>query len=456
MLSFDVIILGGGPGGITAARVLAHGGKSVALVEDAHWGGACLNCGCIPTKMLLGAVAPQALLRAQQRVHVVKGSAEVDYTALQDRISRFIKGSGRTLAENLMEMGVALFEGHGFGIAPGRIRLEGANGNTDLAAEYIILACGTSPASFPDLAPDGDCVLNSTGLLRLAEAPESLIIVGAGAIGIELGDFFAAMGGKVTVIEAAPHIAPLEDADVAKELLRALNKNGIVCQEGVRAKSLGTVGGRARLTLENGKVITAAKALVAVGRAPNTGNLDAEKLGCVLDRCGYVTTNAFLEAAQGIYAVGDINGMALLAHAAGHQAAYAAARILGETDREYAAGPVPSCIYGGTEIMRVGRTAEALLKEGKTVEVSRAPLAMNPIAQAGGGCAGFVKVVWDQGSIAGIAAVGAGVSHLVTVAQLLMKHGYEEQKLRQVMFAHPTLDEIIPLAIRAPKTRFSA
>ena len=453
MQSFDTIILGGGPGGTTAARMLAKAGKSVALVEKTHLGGTCLNCGCIPTKMLLGAVAPLALLHAQQRIRVARGEIAVDFAALQTRVSRFTKGTSQTLGKSLAGMGVTVFNGRGEGIAPGTVRVHTEDGHTDLAARHIILACGSSSAAFPGLTPDHDCVLDSTDLLRIDSVPESLVIIGAGAIGLELGDFFSAMGCKVTIVEAAPHIAPLEDTDIAAELRRALQKNGMICHEGTRAKDLRTVDGQAQLTLEDGTVISAAKALVAVGRTPNTGELNAGQLGCNLNRRGYVETNAFLEAAPNVYAVGDVNGLVLLALAAEHQAVYVAERILGGSAGEYQSGPVPSCVYGAMEVMRVGQTAEALVREGKNVEVSQAALSLNPIAQASGGTAGFVKTVWSDGRIAGIAAVGAGVSHLVMVALLLIKEGYTEQNLHEVMFAHPTLDEIVSMSILAPRVR---
>ena len=152
-----------------------------------------------------------------------------------------------------------------------------------------------------------------------------------------------------------------------------------------------------------------------------------------------------------VYAIGDVNGLTLLAHAADHQGAYVARRILGQEHGAYVPGPVPSCIYGSTEVMRVGQTAKALLAAGKAVSVSQAPLTLNPIAQAAGASGGFVKVVWDGDVIAGSAAGGHGVSHLVTVAQLLMVGGYVPEKLHEVMFGHPTLDEILPAAIRAPR-----
>ncbi|MFT4301858.1 MAG: FAD-dependent oxidoreductase, partial [Desulfovibrio sp.] len=240
-------------------------------------------------------------------------------------------------------------------------------------------------------------------------------------------------------------------ADIAKEMLRALTKKGITCHEGTKAKNLMSIDGKARLELEDGSVITAAKALIAVGRFPNTKNLAADSLGGSLTARGYVQVDEKLQSAPGLYAIGDVNGLTLLAHAAEHQAAYVAKHILGETEDAYTPGPVPSCVYGSMEIMRVGKTASELLHQGKTVGISQAALSANPIAQASGGTSGFVKIVWLDGQIAGIAAVGHGVSHLVTVAQLLIKDGYTEARLDEVMFAHPTLDEIIPMAIRASK-----
>ncbi len=454
-MHYDTIIIGGGPGGTTAAKMLASGGQQVAVIEDRHWGGTCLNCGCIPTKMLLGATAPLALLKAQERLRTMKGTVDIDYKALQSRIGRFLKGSSQALAKALAAAGVTLYEGRGICSGKGQVLVRSDSGETMLTAGNIILACGSSSASFPGLTPDGDAVLDSTGVLNLPDVPESLIIVGAGAIGLELGDFFGAMGTKVTIVEAAAHIAPTEDADIAKEMERAQSKAGRTCIAGVMARSLITKDGQAELTLADGRVLTASKALVAVGRTPNTAGLDCEKAGCSLKRRGFIDVNGNLEAAEGVYAIGDVNGLTLLAHAADHQADYVARRILGQENGTYVPGPIPSCIYGSTEIMRVGHTAKELLAAGKNVSVSQVPLTLNPIAQAAGASGGFVKVVWDGETIAGIAAIGHGVSHLVTVAQLFMIGGYVPEKLHDVMVGHPTLDEIIPAAIRAPRSLVS-
>lgn len=456
MNTFDVVVIGGGPGGTKAAGILARGGKSVALVEGSHLGGVCLNCGCIPTKLLLGATAPKGLLRGLERQRVAKGSIEVDYDALQKRIQRFVKGSAQALAKSLEQLGVTLMEGHAVCTGPNQVQVTGADGSQTLQAQRIILAGGSRSAAFPGMAPDHDAVLDSTDMLRIAAVPESLIVVGAGAIGLEMADFFSAMGSKVTVVEAAPHLAPTEDADIGQEMAKLLGKTGITCISGIKATSLTTSNGMAVLTLEDGRELTAAKALVAVGRTPNTEGLGAESAGCTLKARGYVAVDDSLMAAPTLYAIGDINGLTLLAHAAEHQGAYVARHILGTQTAPYVSGPVPSCVYGSLEIMRVGITAKQALALGGEVTVAKAQLMGNAIAQAGGDASGFVKIVWHNGALAGIAALGHGVSHLVTAAQLLLLGQYHGEALHSFMFAHPTLDEALHVALESPKEIITA
>ncbi|MDO5483346.1 MAG: NAD(P)/FAD-dependent oxidoreductase, partial [Desulfovibrionaceae bacterium] len=416
MEQFDVIIIGGGPGGSKAAKMLSAGGKQVALIEDRHLGGVCLNCGCIPTKLMLGAVAPRGLMHGLERQRVAKGSLEVDFASLKKRVQRFTGASSQTLAKGLTAAGVRLYTGRAVCRDAHTVDVLDTDGQTilSLAGQNIILAGGSRSAAFPGLEPDHNCVLDSTDLLNIPTVPESLLIVGAGAIGLEMADFFNAMGSTVTVVEAAPQLAPTEDADIAQEMEKLLRKNGLTCLTAVKAVSLVSQDDQAVLTLEDGRTFTASKALVAVGRKPNTDGLGAESAGCTLNRRGFVQTDDYLRAAPTVFAIGDINGRTLLAHAAEHQAAYVARQILGLESGVYESGPVPSCIYGSLEVMRVGLTVRDAQAKGGEVAVSRAPLIANPIAQAGGDPAGFVKVVWHEGRMVGIAALGHHVSHLVT------------------------------------------
>lgn len=455
-MHYDVAILGAGPAGVTAAFSLARGGKKVALVENRQAGGTCLNRGCIPTKMLLGGIAPLELVQALKKQKILSGEVSVDFKALRTRMERFVKGSSQMVEKNLVACGVDYIKGQASLEGQDKVAVACEDGEKILEAEDIILACGSRNAAFPGMEPDGDCVLDSTSLLGLQTIPQSLLVVGAGAIGLEMGHFFAAMGSKVTIVEGAAHIAPLEDADIADELRKSLKKRGIACVEGVFAKSLVTRDGQAELTMADGSIHVAEKALVAVGRKPNTENLGCEKAGCALNRRGYIEVDDHLRAAPHVYAVGDINGQVLLAHAAEHQARYVSGLILGAMDVPYASGPVPSCYYG-LEIMRVGATAAQLLSEGRdNVSVSRAPLSLNAIAQSHSLSQGFVKAVWDGEDLAGMAAIGHDVSHLVTQAQMLVREKRNPHNVHEIMFAHPTLDEILVNALTAERVKVQA
>lgn len=452
--SFDVVVIGAGPGGTTAARMLAQGGKKVALVEDTQLGGTCVNRGCIPTKFFLAATAPIGMLHAHKRFGSLAGEIGVDFAALQKRKDRFTGGTSQTLGKTLQGLGVSIFMGHGKCTAPGTVEVEGDSPAT-LKTTNIILATGSRSAAFPGLEPDGDAVLDSTMLLALDKAPESLLIVGAGAIGIEFSDFFSSMGAQVTVVEGMPQLIPTEDADVAEELRKTLEKSKRKCVTGKKVSSLVSKDGRALLTFDDGSTLEAEKGLIAVGRKPNTEGLGVEAAGGALNPRGFAQVNDCLEVAPHCYAVGDVNGLTLLAHAADHQAEWVARRILGQTGGAYVSGPVPSCIFGHTEVMRVGKTAKEVLAAGGTPSVSKAPLSINPIAQAYGANTGFAKAVWDGDALVGMAAIGHGVSHLVTAAQLLVIGGYTPEKLHGFMFCHPTLDEILKNALTAPRAEFT-
>lgn len=454
MESFDVIIIGGGPGGTAAAKTLAGAGKKVALIEDGELGGTCVNHGCIPTKFFLAATAPLGLLRDHKRFGSVSGELAVDFTALQKRKDRFVKGTSMALGKSLQNLGVTLFQGKGVCTAPGEVEVRGEH-PAKLACADLILAAGSHSASFPGIEPDGDKVLDSTMILNLEAPPASLIIVGAGAIGMEFSDFFAAMGAKVCLVEGLSRLLPTEDADIAAELEKIVRKSGRECYTGRKVKSVRSTADGAELLFEDGESLKAEKALIAVGRKANTQGLGVEAAGGSLDARGFARTNDKLELAPHCYAVGDMNGRTLLAHAAEHQAEWVARRILGAETGEYVSGPVPSCVFGHIEVMRVGKTVREAAQTGAGVSVSSVPFTVNPIAQAYGSTAGLAKAVWEGEKLVGMAALGHNASHLVTAAQLLVLHGHTPESLHGFMFAHPTLDEILKSAVLARKILYS-
>lgn len=468
---YDMIILGGGPGGSRAAFDAAARGLSVALVDRDGLGGTCLNRGCIPTKLLLGATAALPLLEAQKKLKAADGHIAFDLPALQQRKDRYVKGTRQALEKRLKAAGIAVYAGEGRvtaapqGEGDGELTVaamqaDGSTQETRLAWGTLIVATGSTPASFPGLAADGAAVLDSTALLDVTEAPESLIVVGGGAIGLEMADFFSRLDTRITIVEGMGRLAPTEDPEVGDTLRKVYAREGWAIHTGRKVASLATVsegtGCKAVLRFEDGEELTAQKALLAVGRRPASAGIGLDVLGATLRGPGWVQTDDCLRAAPRVYAIGDVNGRTLLAHAADHQARYAVRHACGATATAYDAGVMPACIYGHLEAMRVGPTVEELKNAGFSPRVSRSMLIANPIVQAYGTTQGFIKIVWVDGRIRGVTAVGHGVSHLVTLAAVLAggsgaATGWTAHDAGSVIFAHPTLDEALEAAMEAPQ-----
>ncbi len=447
---FDMLILGGGPGGAKAALRAAAKGMKTALVEAGFLGGACLNVGCIPTKFLLGATASLPLFAIQRKYKTAEGEARFDLCAMQTRKERYIEGSRRTLEKELLAQGVTLFHGKGAFTSQNGLAVSGKE-KTELSFGACVVATGSLPASFPGLKPDGACVLSSASLLNLKTPPESLIIVGGGAIGLELGELFHRLGTRIILAEVMPRILPGEDEDVSEAARTFFTRAGWQVHTGRRIASLSTLDGQACLRFEDGETFFAATALLAVGRTPATTALDADKAKLNLNAKGWLATDEHLRCAEHVYAVGDVNGRTLLAHAADHQARYAIDHACGATAAPYAPPPMPACVYGSMEIMRVGPTETELRRAGVAFSRSQAPLAANAIAQSYGHTHGFVKMLWVDDTLRAVCAAGHGVSHLVTAAALLVQTGVKKNLPLPVIFAHPTLDEALESAIVAPR-----
>ena len=276
--------------------------------------------------------------------------------------------------------------------------------------------------------------------------------LGGGTIGVEMADFYYHMGTHVIIAEAAPQLAPTEDEDIAAHLRYTLEKHGVLCLVGVRAESLEEdEDGNARLTLADGATYTAEKGLIAAGRMPNTEHLDAENASCALNRRGFITTDYYLQSSPNSWAIGDVNGKMLFAHAATHQGEYVARTILGLEFSPYQAGPCPYCLHGSMEIMHVGLTEREAAALGGEILVSKSLFSSNVISQARGDASGFVKVVWRNGEMAGIAAIGGCATQLTLSAELLLMGQYSGSRLNSFMVAHPTLDETLVDAVKAPR-----
>lgn len=451
--TFDLIIIGGGPAGARAAFRAAGAGMKTALVEAGFLGGACLNVGCIPTKYLLGGTAALPLLAAQKKYKVASGELEFSLPALQARKDRYIKGLRQTLEKQLLEAGVSLFSGKGAFSGPQSLIVKGRDGETPLHFRKCIVATGSASAAFPGLAPDGASIFSSASLLAASTTPKSLLIVGGGAIGLEMGEIFHRLGTKITMIDAAPRILPGEDPEISEAVHAYHQREGWTIYTDRRIESLTTVNGQSELSFTGGETLHAERTLLAVGRSSTATALKPENAGIRLNARGWIVTDASLRASEHVYAAGDVNGRVLLAHAADHQARYAVKHAAGETSGEYAPPPMPSCIYGSMEVMRVGPTAHELRADTKELSVSKAPLAANAIAQSYGQPQGFVRILWKGDAIAAVSAAGHGVSHMVSAAALLTGKVMQKNESLPLIFAHPTLDEVLESAIVSTRER---
>lgn len=451
---FDCIVIGSGPAGSRAAFDAAAAGMKTAIVELGFVGGTCLNAGCVPTKFLLGGTYTLPLLAAQKKYKVVSGDVHIDLAALQARKERFIKGTRNSVQKQFQEAGITLLAGKASFTGPQGIKVKNAEGEAEYAFSKCIVATGSVPASFPTLKPDGQTVLAAASMLNLKEAPESLIIVGAGAIGIEMGELFHRLGTKIILVEGLPRILPAEDPEVSELLHAYFSKEGWSIHTGKRIASVNTVDGLSKLIFESGEELSADKTLVAVGRRANSAGLELEAAGISVKPNGFVETDECLRCTEHIYAVGDINGRVLLAHAGDHQARHAARHAAGKTDAAYMPPPVPACIYGTMEVMRVGPTQTELAGKGVHGAVSRAPLAENVIPQSYGHPQGFVKMIWTDNVLSSVCVVGHGASHLVSAAALLLNAKIEKNMQIPIIFSHPTLDEALESAMVGPLESF--
>lgn len=446
-----MVIFGGGPAGSRAAFDARAAGMKTALVESGYLGGTCLNVGCIPTKYLLGATAAQPLSAVQRKYKTLQGELRFDLAALQSRKDRFIKGSRQALEKRLIQEGVSFFKGRASFCGDREALVKGGENVERLTFEKCVVATGSVPASFPGLKPDGKSVLSSASLLAMTRAPESLIIVGGGAIGLELGEACHRLGTKIILAEGMPRILPGEDEDVSEAVRAYLAREGWVIHTGRRIASLSTQEGRSLLRFEDGEELEAELSLVAVGRKAMTAPLAPEAAGLSVAGRGWLNVGDDLRCSEHVYAVGDVNGQVLLAHAADHQARYAVAHAAGSAKGPYAPPAMPSCVYGTMEVMRVGPTLAQLRQEGGHIELSRAPMAANAIAQSYGHSQGFARMLWQDGRLRGVSAVGHGVSHLVSASALLVAGDLKKNHPPAMIFAHPTLDEVLESAMVAPR-----
>ena len=446
---FDVIVIGSGPGGYVAAIRAAQLGLQVACVEAEHLGGVCLNIGCIPTKALLTSAFLVNEMRDGEKHGIVSKDVTFDLGPAQQRSRGVADQMRKGVAHLFKKNKVAHLEGFGRLKGDGKVEVEGADGNTTLhEGDHVIIATGSRPRDLPTLEIDEDRVWSSTGALMQDTAPDTLLIVGAGAIGMEFADVYASFGTKVTIVEALDRILPLEDADVSKFMERVFTKRGMDIHTSARFESAKVGGGGVTATFTDKEseshTCDVDYVLSAVGRAPNSDGLGLEAAGVQVDEKGFIVVDELMRTnVSGVYAIGDVAGNQLLAHKASHEGIACVENIAGQGHGTVDYGNVPNCTYCHPEVASVGLTESEAKEGGYDVDVGKFPWVAIGRAVAAGHTDGFVKIIRDKrySEILGAHIVGPHATELI--AEFVVGRHLEStvEELEKAMHPHPTLSE---------------
>lgn len=447
---FDLIIIGSGPGGYVAAIRAAQLGLSVACVETEKLGGVCLNVGCIPTKALLSsAVFVQEMKKASGHGVTVEG-VSVSLGPAQERSRKVADQLNRGVGHLFKKNGVHHIQGFGRLVGRGAVEVdEGEGRRTTYEAPHIIIATGSRPRDLPMLKIDEDRIWSSTGALFQKEAPKSLAVVGAGAVGMEFADIYAAYGSEVHIIEMLERALPLEDKDCSQAISRSYKKRKIALRtsSSVQASEITETGVRLTVRDQSGneELLEVERVLSAVGRVPNIENLGLEEVGVGLtDQGGFIQVDERLRTnVEGVYAIGDVAGPPLLAHKASHEGIVCVEHIAGEAHGTVDYANIPSCTYAHPEVASVGLTEEQALEAGHEIEVGKFPWVGIGRAVAAGDTEGFIKVIRDKkySEILGAHIVGPHATELI--AEFVVGRHLEAtvEEMERAMHPHPTLSE---------------
>jgi dihydrolipoamide dehydrogenase len=463
---FDLLVVGGGPGGYVAAIRAAQRGLSVAVVEKERAGGVCLNWGCIPTKaMLRSAEVYETVLHAADfGVHAE--NVTLDYDAVSRRKDHVVKSLTDGVAALLKANGVTVIDGHARFTGPSTVDVYavaepdgpryaadpvGAEPIEQIRGRDVIIATGSVPVQLPLPGADLPGVITSDGAFGLTEVPKRIAVIGGSAVGAEWASLFATLGSEVTIVEMQPSLVPAEDAEVGKALGRSFSKRGVrVLTESTVSKIERTGNGSSaalRVTVDGAKAqeVDADVVLVGVGRKPNTAALDLDRAGVATDGRGFIPVDDQLRTnAEHVYAIGDVTGKVLLAHVASHQGVTAAEVIAGSSHARINYNAVPAATFTHPEIASVGLTEAKAIELGHDVVTAKFPFAALGRSKTYGDTEGFTKIVagTQYGEVLGVHIIGPSASDLITEGALAITLEATLDELAETIHAHPTLGEI--------------
>lgn len=457
MKEYDLLIIGGGPGGYVAAIKGAQLGLGVGLVERDKVGGACLHRGCIPTKALIQSTHLYELCKRSKEYGIVTEGVRADFSEFHKRKKTIVNKLFGGIEHLLRKNKVDLLKGTGQIVSPDKVLVrEGDKIKEEISAKNIVIATGSAPLVFKGLPYDKNKVLTSDDILELEEIPASLLIIGGGAIGVEFAYIYNALGSKVTVIEMMDEILPTNDKELGGALRKSLSKKGInfltqTALEGIEIKG-NTVKTTVKRNDGNTEALQSEKVLLAMGRTPETKNSGLEELNLEFNG-RFINVDENMQTSQpGIYAIGDVSGQPLLAHLASAQGLLVAHNIAGKEFPPINNNTIPGVTYTNPQVASVGMSQEAAELEGYDVKIGRFPFMANSKTQImGEGEEGFIKVITDAsgGEILGVHLIGYEVGELIGGMSLAMNLEATNLEVSANIFPHPTLSEVFAEAFHA-------
>lgn len=443
-MTYDICVIGGGPGGYSAAIRGAQLGGKIALIERESLGGTCLNHGCIPTKKLYAASELLRKFGDAASFGIKAQNISFDFAAAMKAKDDVVEHLREGLHRLFKAHRIDIFSGQGVIEGKGRVRIDAPADVIFIEAQNIIVATGSEAADIPHLRIDGVNIMGNRDILSLSSKPESLLIVGGGVIGCEFANIFSTMGTKVTIVEKLQRILPECEREISRLIQKRFKETGIDVLTEKEVVSSETVSSGVKITLADGRSLIGEKALVSIGRKLNSAALNAEEMGIELEN-GAIKVNDRMETScQGIYAVGDVTGRWALAHVAAQEGKVAAANAMKKGSvMDYSA--VPAAVFIHPEIASVGQGEEGLKEAGIPFRVGRFPYMANGKALSMGEEEGFVKVLVssENGKTLGVHIVGAHASDLIAEATLAMKAGLRLDEIVDTIHTHPTLSEAL-------------
>lgn len=452
-VSHQLVIIGAGPGGYVAAIKAAQLGMDVALIEkEKLMGGTCLRVGCIPSKALLESSELYSQAKNKFAGHGIMADVSVDISKMMERKSNVVKTLASGIEGLIKKNKITKYSGTAKIESQGKVSVDhgGDKGNTLIESEKIIIATGSRPFDLPGVDCDGERIVTSTEALEFPEAPEHLVLIGAGAIGLELGSVWARLGSKVTVIEYLNRILPGVDLEIAKIAQRILTKQGLEFHLNTKVTSASSEKGQCKIELAGKDPISCGKVIVAVGRVPYTDGLGIEELGLKTERGRILVDENFRTSIDGIYAIGDVIPGPMLAHKAEEDGIACVEKMVtgyGHVDYNL----VPGIVYTHPEVASVGKTQEQLESDNIPFNKGVFPYAANGRALAGGHSDGKVKVLAhaDTDRVLGVHIVGHNAGEIIAEAAAAMNFGASSEDIARTCHAHPTLAETLKEAAMA-------